>query len=73
MAEMVRKDLLALGFRRRSWSRRAGIPAYGAYYDAGADKTLAVYMMYDVQPVEPTGWSVNAFEARWSTARLARC
>jgi acetylornithine deacetylase/succinyl-diaminopimelate desuccinylase-like protein len=31
------------------------------YYDAGATKTLAVYMMYDVQPVEPTGWSVDAF------------
>ena len=31
------------------------------FYDAGAPRTLVVYMMYDVQP-EETGWSVPAFD-----------
>jgi len=34
-------------------------------YDAGAKKTLIVYMMYDVQPTEDIAqWSVPPFEAR---------
>lgn len=62
MAEMVRKDLLALGFKEAELVPTGGHPGVWGYYDAGAEKTLAVYMMYDVQPVEPTGWSVNAFD-----------
>jgi acetylornithine deacetylase/succinyl-diaminopimelate desuccinylase-like protein len=62
MAEMVRKDLLALGFKEAELVPTSGHPGVWGYYDAGAEKTLAVYMMYDVQPVEPTGWSVNAFD-----------
>ncbi|HEY5546558.1 MAG TPA: M20/M25/M40 family metallo-hydrolase [Gemmatimonadaceae bacterium] len=62
MADMVRKDLLALGFKEAELVPTGGHPGVWGYYDAGADKTLAVYMMYDVQPVETTGWSVNAFD-----------
>lgn len=62
MAEMVRRDLLALGFKEAELVPTSGHPGVWGYYDAGAEKTLAVYMMYDVQPVEPTGWTVNAFE-----------
>lgn len=62
MAEMVRQDLLALGFKEAELVPTSGHPGVWGYYDAGAEKTLAVYMMYDVQPVEPTGWSVNAFD-----------
>ncbi|HEX6941454.1 MAG TPA: M20/M25/M40 family metallo-hydrolase [Gemmatimonadaceae bacterium] len=62
MAEMVRKDLLALGFKEAELVPTSGHPGVWGYYDAGAEKTLAVYMMYDVQPVEPTGWSVGAFD-----------
>ncbi len=62
MADMVRKDLLALGFKEAELVPTNGHPGVWGYYDAGAEKTLAVYMMYDVQPVEATGWSVNAFE-----------
>src|SRR5688572_28553057 len=61
MAEMVRKDLLALGFKEAEVVPTTGHPGVWGYYNAGAEKTLAVYMMYDVQPVEPTGWQVNAF------------
>lgn len=38
-------------------------PIVYARYDAGADRTLIIYMMYDVQPVEPHLWSVPPFEA----------
>jgi acetylornithine deacetylase/succinyl-diaminopimelate desuccinylase-like protein len=36
---------------------------YGEY-DAGAEKTLILYGMYDVQPVEPELWKVPPFEGR---------
>jgi acetylornithine deacetylase/succinyl-diaminopimelate desuccinylase-like protein len=62
MAEMVRHDLQSLGFKEAELVPTNGHPGVWGYYDAGAEKTLAVYMMYDVQPVEPTGWSVNAFD-----------
>ena len=62
MAEMVRNDLKSLGFKEAELVTTSGHPGVWGYYDAGAEKTLAVYMMYDVQPVEPTGWSVNPFD-----------
>ena len=62
MAELVRNDLRALGFTEAELVPTSGHPGVWGYYDAGAEKTLAVYMMYDVQPIEPTGWSVNAFD-----------
>lgn len=36
---------------------------YGEY-EAGAEKTLIAYGMYDVQPVEPDQWKVPPFEGR---------
>lgn len=36
---------------------------YG-HYDAGADKTLVVYFMYDTQPVDDPGWTVPPLEGR---------
>ncbi|HEX7120753.1 MAG TPA: M20/M25/M40 family metallo-hydrolase [Gemmatimonadaceae bacterium] len=62
MADMLRDDLRRLGFREAELVPTAGHPGVWGYYDAGAARTLAVYMMYDVQPVEPTGWSVGAFD-----------
>jgi acetylornithine deacetylase/succinyl-diaminopimelate desuccinylase-like protein len=62
MAAMLRDDLKTLGFKEAEVVPTSGHPGVWGYYDAGADKTLAVYMMYDVQPIEPTGWQVNAFE-----------
>lgn len=62
MAALVRDDLRRLGFKEAELVPTAGHPGVWGYYDAGATRTLAVYMMYDVQPVEPTGWSVDAFD-----------
>lgn len=39
-------------------------PAIWAYYDAGAPVTLAVYGMYDVQPVADQEWLCHPFSAK---------
>ncbi|HEX6251253.1 MAG TPA: M20/M25/M40 family metallo-hydrolase [Gemmatimonadaceae bacterium] len=62
MAAMVRDDFLKLGFKEAELVPTSGHPGVWGYYDAGAAKTLVIYMMYDVQPIEPEGWSVAAFE-----------
>jgi acetylornithine deacetylase/succinyl-diaminopimelate desuccinylase-like protein len=62
MAAMLRDDLRKIGFREAELVSTKGHPGVFGYYDAGAAKTLVIYMMYDVQPVEPQGWSVNAFD-----------
>jgi acetylornithine deacetylase/succinyl-diaminopimelate desuccinylase-like protein len=64
MAELLRDDLLRIGFQEAELVPTSGHPGVWGYYDAGADRTLVVYMMYDVQPIEPEGWQVPAFEAR---------
>jgi acetylornithine deacetylase/succinyl-diaminopimelate desuccinylase-like protein len=62
MAELLRGDLVKLGFREAELVPTDGHPGVWGYYDAGAEKTLAVYMMYDVQPVDTVGWQVPGFE-----------
>jgi acetylornithine deacetylase/succinyl-diaminopimelate desuccinylase-like protein len=62
MAELLRSDLLQLGFKEAELVPTSGHPGVFGYYDAGAKKTLVVYMMYDVQPVEPADWRVAPFE-----------
>lgn len=62
MAELVRDDLRALGFREAELVPTAGHPGVWGYYDAGAPKTLVVYLMYDVQPVDSAGWQVGGFD-----------
>jgi acetylornithine deacetylase/succinyl-diaminopimelate desuccinylase-like protein len=61
MAAMLRDDLRQLGFQEAEVVPTSGHPGVWGYYDAGARKTLVVYMMYDVQPVEPEGWRVDPF------------
>ena len=63
MAEMLRGDLEAMGFAEAELVPTDGHPGVWGYYDAGVDKTLAVYLMYDVQPVNPEDWESPPFEA----------
>ena len=61
MAEMLRQDLLSLGFQEAELVPTSGHPGVWGTYDAGAEKTLVVYLMYDVQPVNPEDWQVPPF------------
>lgn len=63
MAELLRGDLEALGFSETAIVPTDGHPGVWGYYDAGAEETLMVYLMYDVQPVNPDDWESPPFEA----------
>jgi len=64
MAEMLRADLEAMGFQETQVVPTEGHPGVWGYYDAGAEKTLMLYLMYDVQPVNPEDWESPPFQAR---------
>jgi acetylornithine deacetylase/succinyl-diaminopimelate desuccinylase-like protein len=72
MAELVRQDLIALGFQEAELVPTTGHPGVWGYLDEGAPKTLLVYMMYDVQPVEQADWQVGAFEGAVVDHQLGR-
>jgi acetylornithine deacetylase/succinyl-diaminopimelate desuccinylase-like protein len=63
MAEMLRGDLESLGFAEAELVPTDGHPGVWGYFDAGAEKTLVVYLMYDVQPVNPDDWLSPPFAA----------
>ena len=63
MAALVRQDLEDLGFQEAEIVRTDGHPGVWGCYDAGAEKTLVVYLMYDVQPVNPEDWDSPPFAA----------
>jgi acetylornithine deacetylase/succinyl-diaminopimelate desuccinylase-like protein len=62
MAQMLRGDLEAMGFAEAELVPTDGNPGVWGYYDAGADKTLMVYMMYDVQPADAEDWQAPPFD-----------
>jgi acetylornithine deacetylase/succinyl-diaminopimelate desuccinylase-like protein len=62
MARMLRDDLVSLGFREAELVPTSGHPGVFGHYDASAPRTLVIYMMYDVQPVEPIDWRVGPFD-----------
>jgi acetylornithine deacetylase/succinyl-diaminopimelate desuccinylase-like protein len=63
MAALLRDDLTRLGFQEAELVETDGHPGVWGYYDAGAEKTLLLYMMYDVQPVNPEDWRSPPFDA----------
>lgn len=77
MAAMLRDDLRALGFQETELVPTDGHPGVWGYYDAGAKRTLALYMMYDVQPVVETDWRTppfagNLIDTELGTVLMAR-
>ncbi|MBT8078182.1 MAG: M20/M25/M40 family metallo-hydrolase [Gammaproteobacteria bacterium] len=72
MAGMLRDDLANLGFAEAELVPTDGHPGVWGYYDAGAPKTLVVYLMYDVQPVNPDDWDSPPFEANLVDHELGR-
>jgi acetylornithine deacetylase/succinyl-diaminopimelate desuccinylase-like protein len=63
MAQLLVNDFKGMGFKEAELVPTDGHPGVWAYYDAGAAKTLMVYMMYDVQPVNPEDWQSPPFAA----------
>ena len=63
MAELLRQDLEDMGFAEAELVPTDGHPGVWGFYDAGAEKTLVVYLMYDVQPVNPEDWQSPPFDA----------
>lgn len=58
MARLLADDLRELGFQEVELVPTPGHPGVLGHYDAGAERTLVVYMMYDVQPIEPN-WRIQ--------------
>lgn len=72
MAALVRDDLARLGCADAQVVPTSGHPGVWAYCDEGAPRTLAVYMMYDVQPVEAAEWRSPPFAAEVVDHALGR-
>ncbi len=71
MAALLAGDLRALGFKDVAIVPTAGHPGVFGFYDAGAPRTLLIYMMYDVQP-EESGWKVPPFDGALVETELGR-
>lgn len=61
-ATIVKDYLKRLGCKDACLVETSGNSVVYGYYDAGADKTVIVYMMYDTQPVDEPGWIVPPLE-----------
>jgi acetylornithine deacetylase/succinyl-diaminopimelate desuccinylase-like protein len=72
MAELVRADYRKLGCQESELVPTSGHPGVWASCDYGAPKTLLVYMMYDVQPVEPADWRSPPFAGALVDHELGR-
>jgi acetylornithine deacetylase/succinyl-diaminopimelate desuccinylase-like protein len=72
MAAMLRDDLRQLGFQEAEVVPTSGHPGVWGFYDAGAARTLVIYMMYDVQPVEEADWRSPPFAADLVDHQLGR-
>ena len=53
---------MAMGFAEAELVPTDGNPGVWGYYDAGADRTLMVYMVYDVQPADAEDWQTPPFD-----------
>jgi acetylornithine deacetylase/succinyl-diaminopimelate desuccinylase-like protein len=63
-AEYLRETYERLGCQIAEIRETPGWPVVYGEYDAGAEKTLIIYMMYDCMPADEPGWSVPPFEGR---------
>ena len=62
-AELLRHYYSELGCQETELVPTEGYPGVWAYYNAGAEKTIVNYCMYDVQPVSGETWSSPPFQA----------
>jgi acetylornithine deacetylase/succinyl-diaminopimelate desuccinylase-like protein len=62
-AEYLREVYEKVGCQIAEIRETPGWPVVYGEYDAGVEKTLIIYMMYDCMPADEPGWSVSPFEA----------
>ncbi|MFQ5789647.1 MAG: M20/M25/M40 family metallo-hydrolase [Acidobacteriota bacterium] len=63
MAERMVDSFKGLGCQEAELVQTDGFPGVWAYYDAGAPKTIVVYMMYDTQPFVKERWTKDPLAA----------
>ena len=63
-AELLKSYFEELGCQTVEISPTPGWPVVYGDLDAGAEKTLIIYMMYDCMPADEPTWTVPPFEAR---------
>ena len=63
-AELIRRYLTDLGCDTSSIVGTSGHPVVFGTYDAEADKTIIIYLMYDTQPVDEPGWIVPPLDGQ---------
>ena len=64
-AEYLKEVYEKLGCQIAEIRETPGWPVVYGEYDAGAEKTLIIYMMYDCMPADEPGWSLS--RQSWST------
>lgn len=63
-AELVKSYLTNLGCKDARLVETSGHPVVYGTYNAGAEKTIIIYLMYDTQPVDDPGWTVPPLEGK---------
>jgi acetylornithine deacetylase/succinyl-diaminopimelate desuccinylase-like protein len=63
MADRMVESFRELGCKEATRVETKGFPGVFAHYDAGAPKTVVVYMMYDTQPFEKERWTRDPLAA----------
>ncbi|MGA3088994.1 MAG: M20/M25/M40 family metallo-hydrolase [Terriglobales bacterium] len=63
MAHRMIDSFRVIGCQEAELVPTDGLPGIWAYHDAGAPKTVVIYMMYDTQPWEKERWSVDPLSA----------
>jgi acetylornithine deacetylase/succinyl-diaminopimelate desuccinylase-like protein len=63
MAHRMIESFRAIDCKEAELVSTDGLPGIWAYHDAGAPKTIVIYMMYDTQPWEKDRWSVDPLSA----------
>ena len=63
MADRMVASFRELGCKEAELVKTDGFPGVWAFYDAGAPKTIVVYMMYDTQPFVKERWSKDPLAA----------
>jgi len=63
-AQLVKEMFLEIGCSEARIVETSGNPVVFAKYNANAERSVLIYMMYDTMPADEEGWIVNPFEGK---------